>query len=613
MKSKGASLQYVFLVDMCEGTTKSSIASSSSSLLHVLTLQPYQAVRCQIEPTVVDSSGTTEPVTFGGTPSEVSTFEPLQGTVSSFKFLKYGSGTYCRYFGTAGAIMCRLDNSYTNDLNEPAGDKSFIKFTNPVTGDSFTATDGVQNWSLYGGGLYSLIFTPRAGVDLPLAEIDAMITSDPSGIWDISYFNPPEAGGDIVASNGVIHWATWLGDDTYWLYFYPNQVEGVSDIGEYVRTKFPPGSVLELKVDMGKPEEDNLALAHVYGNYFPNRHSNWLTDGWPKLLLGSANEGAKPRDATVYNIVTTANKNNAGGSHYYRQYFVMDRFSDISATAASLVGDVYQDNYNVNSVGDMSIFGRLPEGRDVTLYSSGTSVGATIGPSTTTPCYGDRKVFDHPVDGSGNPVILQSAGHSGVWGGTDRVGKCVITLGLTPYLSDHISGGPQGNFALKFFDASGVETGDEFYVDGIRHWYWKQHRMLMYPAAPYNTVESCPEAQQVFAAMFPQGLYMNVTYAAGYPENYDLVETTEAACTGSTTPKADSKALFEIHCGTSTYIGSDPYHFAPDFGDNLKRPYICDNDSTARGEWTLLGFFREDSCSSIAAGHVFDESMCSMT
>lgn len=79
-------------------------------------------------------------------------------------------------------------------------------------------------------------------------------------------------------------------------------------------------------------------------------------------------------------------------------------------------------------------------------------------------------------------------------------------------------------------------------------------------------------------------------------------------CIGSTTPTSGSKALFQITCGRSTYIGSNLYHFTPDGLD--KKPYICSNDAAARGIWTLLGFFPEGSCSSIQDGYIYDKAFC---
>ena len=141
----------------------------------------------------------------------------------------------------------------------------------------------------------------------------------------------------------------------------------------------------------------------------------------------------------------------------------------------------------------------------------------------------------------------------------------------------------------------------------------KSRAFLVYPSAPYNTVESCNDAKKKMEALFPKNHYINITYAEEFEEELEETAALEPVCVGSTTPNKDSKALFEVKCGDSTYIGSDPYYFAPDGfeeGDNKKRPYICKNDPTARGTWKLLGFFPDGACSSIESDHVFDEDTC---
>mmetsp|Transcript_43361 Transcript_43361/g.49991 ORF Transcript_43361/g.49991 Transcript_43361/m.49991 type:complete len:191 (-) Transcript_43361:41-613(-) len=183
-------------------------------------------------------------------------------------------------------------------------------------------------------------------------------------------------------------------------------------------------------------------------------------------------------------------------------------------------------------------------------------------------------------------------------------------------LTGKIKGGPNPKkLVLNFYTKDGIPTGEKFLVDGIRHWYWKARSMLLYPSDPYNTVDSCYEAASIFVAMFPKRSYINVTYPEDdtYAEDTEMPDETSKVCVGSTTPNKMSKALFEIKCGNATYIGSDPYHFAPDGfteDDKKKRPYICKNDSTARGTWTLLGFFQDGDCSSIQEEYTFDEAMC---
>jgi len=413
--------------------------------------------------------------------------------------------------------------------------------------------------------------------------------------------NNPYAGpgGDIVAKNGVIWWSNqFVTGGVQWLFFYPDKVPGEDDMAAYVNSKFPVGSTLEVLYDTGKPEEDNLALAHVFGNDFSD--SKHGIDDYPQLIVGNANEGSKPRDANCYNMVSVATAMSEGGSFYFRQYFVMDRFSDISETAARLASEVRQDNYNMMGGDD------APEGRTVNLYKDGNIVGATIGDDS--PCRGNEKLFPYPTDDDGSTIILKSKGNMGVARHTSRLGKCVLTTRLQN-LSEEARNGPQEKLVFHFVSEAGV-VEEPFYVDGIRHWFWKQKRMLFYPSAPYDTEEACPEAAAIAGERFPENSYINITYV-DEDENYEINDS--PVCSGSTTPKIDSKALFEIKCGTSTYIGSDPYYFAPDgFSDDdfKKRPYICKNDNTARGNWRLLGFFPDGACSDIETDHMFDGDMC---
>lgn len=43
-----------------------------------------------------------------------------------------------------------------------------------------------------------------------------------------------------------------------------------------MKRKFTPGSTIEVMYDAGMSEEDNMSLAHVYGNDFPD--TNDLSD-----------------------------------------------------------------------------------------------------------------------------------------------------------------------------------------------------------------------------------------------------------------------------------------------------------------------------------------------
>jgi len=73
-------------------------------------------------------------------------------------------------------------------------------------------------------------------------------------------------------------------------------------------------------------------------------------------------------------------------------------------------------------------------------------------------------------------------------------------------------------------------------------------------------------------------------------------------CSGTSTPSPGRVPFFYVKCGTSsTYFGTDPYHFTPPFGSrfpghgnisNMVRSYVCDGmDISVRPDWKLMGFF----------------------
>eukprot|EP00587_Corethron_hystrix_P003389 CAMPEP_0113328226 /NCGR_PEP_ID=MMETSP0010_2-20120614/19873_1 /TAXON_ID=216773 ORGANISM="Corethron hystrix, Strain 308" /NCGR_SAMPLE_ID=MMETSP0010_2 /ASSEMBLY_ACC=CAM_ASM_000155 /LENGTH=852 /DNA_ID=CAMNT_0000189473 /DNA_START=133 /DNA_END=2692 /DNA_ORIENTATION=+ /assembly_acc=CAM_ASM_000155 len=410
-------------------------------------------VMCRIEPTVEDNTSTRAALTFRGTPKPVS----LPNVV--FKFKTYGSGAYCRPFGSD--VMCRLDESSMNNYKNGEGNANIIKFTS-VYGATFTLTNGVKNWAIEFNGIYSLIYKP--GPDSSASTVNSVITGDPLA-YTLSAERPPGAGGDVHAKNGTPQLILHIKDTgAWWMYFKPDPIPGVSDLGAYMNNKFIPGSTIEVLWNTGMPTDHNTALTHVYGNEFSRVRG--LTEGWPLVWVGNANEGTKPRDLNVYSLVTTANDNYEGGSHYYRQYIIIDNFVGMSEKAQSWVDEVITDNYTVKK----------------DWHS--TPVGQTI------------------------DLIVSN-------------GKTIVAK---------------------------IGTNEE--------------------------------------------------------------SATQKVCSGSTTPNVNSKALFEVVCGDASYIGSDPYHFAPNLQSGDKKPYICSNDNTVRGTWTLLGFFPDSACAQIETGYTFDQTEC---
>jgi hypothetical protein len=88
-------------------------------------------------------------------------------------------------------------------------------------------------------------------------------------------------------------------------------------------------------------------------------------------------------------------------------------------------------------------------------------------------------------------------------------------------------------------------------------------------------------------------------------------------CQGKTTPQTNSKALFQVQCGSSYVVTEDPYHFTPQPADpndpstRVWRSYVCDGEPVGtRPVWTLLGFFDSADCSVISADYQYDETYC---
>ena len=129
------------------------------------------------------------------------------------------------------------------------------------SGKLFSASKHIMFWTfLSSGSVYSLILQPD--IDTALNDIESMISEDPNDEWEIAMESSAEAGGDITAKNGVINWVNYFEQTgAYWLFFNPDEVPSVSDIGSYVTQKFPPGSTLEVLYHNRKAEEENLALA----------------------------------------------------------------------------------------------------------------------------------------------------------------------------------------------------------------------------------------------------------------------------------------------------------------------------------------------------------------
>jgi len=81
-----------------------------------------------------------------------------------------------------------------------------------------------------------------------------------------------------------------------------------------------------------------------------------------------------------------------------------------------------------------------------------------------------------------------------------------------------------------------------------------------------------------------------------------------ATCVGQTTPQPGTEPLFAIQCGNMSYVGIDPYHFAPPGTGRFA--YLCDGmDASVRPSWKLLGYFARDACSALATAAI-DPNYC---
>ena len=84
-------------------------------------------------------------------------------------------------------------------------------------------------------------------------------------------------------------------------------------------------------------------------------------------------------------------------------------------------------------------------------------------------------------------------------------------------------------------------------------------------------------------------------------------------CNGSTTPQPNTLPLYAMTCGSSNYVGHDPYFFAPNYTNVSKpvQPYICNDQIPIRPTWQLLGYFVEGECDFVAES-LYRTDMCSL-
>jgi len=169
-------------------------------------------------------------------------------------------------------------------------------------------------------------------------------------------------GKSVIA--GVRHWA---GNGR--MYFYQSADLTLSKIQEALT----PGTTVDVfhyyPSDLGKPEEDNLALAHVHGG------SNGA-GYYPRVRYGAAG-----RDFNVYTINDTP-QIRPGSTYYYRQYFMMDAYTEMKTKGPYWASEATKATKNVGAIA----------GRIVTLYKSDSGntfshaiEGDTCRPTGATP------------------------------------------------------------------------------------------------------------------------------------------------------------------------------------------------------------------------------------
>lgn len=166
----------------------------------------------------------------------------------------------------------------------------------------------------------------------------------------------------IVA--GVLHWAFTGGGRTR-LFFWDSDLLDIN----LVRSVLKPGGTIKVKYyepgvpgKDGKTEEDNLAFGHVHGGH----GSMFGSGGYPRIRYGAAG-----RDFNVYTVNDIPSNFVQGSSYYYRQYFMMDKYTEMQAKGLAWRNQAAKA---VKSNGSIA-------GRTVTLYSDAISntFGHTVG------------------------------------------------------------------------------------------------------------------------------------------------------------------------------------------------------------------------------------------
>ena len=202
-----------------------------------------------------------------------------------------------------------------------------------------------------------------SGRQLYRCELDGNSVGDNAGTGG-SKVQLTGTSTSIVAE--VLHWSNPATTTRRFLYIYKDDLSSTE-----IYNAINGGIVSVTYPCEGKREEDNLALAHVFGQ-------NAIGSGsYPRVRAGFS-----ARDYNVYTINTTPNIQ-PGMSYHYRQYFMMDSYQEMASrgpTWASQAGD--------------GIYPAGGPGRDITLYYDNTALGSAFGYTIDgdTSCIGSAAV-----------------------------------------------------------------------------------------------------------------------------------------------------------------------------------------------------------------------------
>jgi len=219
---------------------------------------------------------------------------------------------------------------------------------------------------------------------------------------------------------------------------------------------------------------------------------------------------------------------------------------------------------------------------EVVVTTNVESVPTDYNPSSTesafTFVYGkgeDYKSFGGSIDGSSRRRLGSTARDYTVftvnWLGNSNLGAGDTYINRSFVFASELG-------AVK---AIGDDLSDKVYVDKVAENEYDSRRIDIYQLGGLFSVEAAVTAE-------------------GQSTTCSSLSAT-LVCSGTSTPSPGNVPFFYVTCGLHTHLGSDPYHFTPDFGATFPyhgsastpvRSYVCDGqDASIRPSWTLIGFF----------------------